>query len=73
MVHRQISIRWQISLGTSEAASLDAASVPEKETQWPNIMSIIDTLNRPLRDLRISLKRPNCFEIRKVVCLSQMH
>ena len=24
------------SLGPSEAASLDAASVPEKEIQWPN-------------------------------------
>ena len=38
MVHRQISIRWQNSPETSEAASLDAASVPEKKIQWPNRM-----------------------------------
>gem|GEM_PF-5660202 len=25
---------------TSEAASLDAASVPEKETQWPNRINV---------------------------------
>jgi hypothetical protein len=36
MVHWHINIRWQNSPETSEAASLDAASVPEKKTQWPN-------------------------------------
>jgi|GEM_PF-3397986 hypothetical protein len=33
MVHWHINIRWQNSPGTSEAASLDAASVPEKKIQ----------------------------------------
>ena len=33
LVHRYFNIRWQNSPGTSEAASLDAASVPEKEIQ----------------------------------------
>jgi len=32
-VHRHNNSRWQNSLGTSEAASLDAASVPAKEIQ----------------------------------------
>ena len=36
MVHLHKCLRWQISPGTSEAESLDEASVPEKETQWPN-------------------------------------
>ena len=36
MVHRHINTRWQNSPGTSEAASLDAASVPAKEIQWPH-------------------------------------
>ena len=30
-------MQWQISLGTSEATSLDVASVPEKEIQCPHI------------------------------------
>jgi len=33
MVHWQFIIRWQNSPVTSEAASLDAASVPAKEIQ----------------------------------------
>ena len=32
--------RWQISLETSEAESLDEASVPEKEIQWPNRIGV---------------------------------
>ena len=36
MVHLHKCLRWQISPDTSEAESLDEASVPEKETQWPN-------------------------------------
>jgi len=37
-VHWHFNIRWQNSPVTSEAASLDAASVPEKETHCPNRM-----------------------------------
>jgi hypothetical protein len=41
MVHWHFNIRWQNSPETSEAASLDAASVPEKKIQWPNKMDEI--------------------------------
>ncbi len=35
-VHLSNYLRWQSSPETSEAESLDEASVPEKEIQWPN-------------------------------------